>query len=317
MNNTLKWIKIVSMVTLVALFSTSCGIKEDLSDCPLPFDITVRALDSENNDITTDGDVRNVVVFIFDEKGYLIDRVTMGAEQVKAKTPIHIYKLGLKLEEVTLVAWGNLSDEDQNKLQGVKKMEDLVVALTPTRATESLAKSPEDLFSGKLVRTIKYGSLLKDEDGVIDIYRRTASVNITVVGYDGWLKRNGYPKKPFDPSDLKAAKIIFGESPSAYAVVDQLVGDMVSYRPIGTMDDRGDYRIAPFRVYPSLEGKLFSLDFWVNDKMTISFTQDSTGKPILPVVGKMLNLLIDFRSAEVSVTVVVTPWNIVHQFVQY
>ncbi|MBR8763285.1 FimB/Mfa2 family fimbrial subunit [Porphyromonas levii] len=316
MNNAFKWIKIVAMVTLTALISTSC-IKEDLSDCPLPFDITVRALDSENNDITADGDVQSVVVFIFDEKGYLIDRVMMGADQVKARTPIHFKKVGLNLKDVTFVAWGNLSDQDKANLEGVKKMDDLVVALNRTRAAEQLVNSPEDLFSGKLVRTIKYGSVLKDEDGVIDIYRRTASVNITVIGYEGWLKRNGYPKKAFDPKDLKAAKILFGTSPETYTLVDQLGGELVIYRPTGTMNNMGDYRIAPFRVYPSLDGKLFSLDFWVNDHKALSFTKDSTGKPILPVVGKMLNLLIDFRSAEVSITVVVTPWNIVHQFVQY
>lgn len=38
---------------------------------------------------------------------------------------------------------------------------------------------------------------------------------------------------------------------------------------------------------------------------------------MLPEIGKMLNILIDMRSGNISVQIVVTPWNIVHQFVIY
>src|SRR3712207_8711007 len=47
--------------------SLSSCLKENVADCPRPFQVTVKALDADGNDITESGDVEQVILFVFDE----------------------------------------------------------------------------------------------------------------------------------------------------------------------------------------------------------------------------------------------------------
>ena len=188
----------------------------------------------------------------------------------------------------------------------------------PLKRTDGFGQYPTDLFSGRLDREQVYGKLELGKPATIDIYRRTCQVNVTVLGYEQWLGRQGYKRQAFDPTDYAAARILFGKSLDNYAIVDTYDGNPTTYRLTGSLDSStGDYHIAPFGVYPPIESKPFQLDFYVGDNCLESFTKDSRGTLILPEIGKMLNVLIDMRSGDISVQVVVTPWNVVHQFVIY
>ena len=92
MNIVQRWINKTAttawIVSMIALLS-GC-IAENIEDCPQPFELTVRAVDISNKDITSDGDVQNVVLFTFDESGKRLDKIILNAEEVKARKPIHI-----------------------------------------------------------------------------------------------------------------------------------------------------------------------------------------------------------------------------------
>lgn len=315
MNIVQRWINktattawIASMVVLLS----GC-IAENLEDCPQPFELTVRAVDISNKDITSDGDVENVILFTFDETGKRIDKILLTAEEVKSRKPIHIEQYGPKA--LTFVAWGNVTPAEATRLESVQRIEDVQM---PLLRTDGFGQYPTDLFSGRLDRQQQYGVLKLGEPATIDIYRRTCQVNVTVLGYEQWLESHGYKRQAFDPTDYASARILFGKSLDNYSIVDTYNGDPTTYRLTGSLDSStGDYHVAPFRVYPPIDDKPFQLDFYVGDKCLESFTKDSRDALILPEIGKMLNILIDLRSGNISVQIVVTPWNVVHQFVIY
>ena len=302
MNIVQRWINktattawIVSMIALL----TGC-IAEDLEDCPQPFELTVRAVDISNKDITSDGDVENVILFTFDESGKRLDKILLNAEEIQSRKPIHIEHYGPK--SLTFVAWGNVAPADIARLESVQRIEDVQM---PLQRIDGFGQYPTDLFSGRLDRQQVYGKLELGEPATIDICRRTCQVNVTVL-------------QAFDPTDYAAARILFGKSLDNYAIADTYGGNPTTYRLTGSLDSStGDYHIVPFRVYPPIESKPFQLDFYVGDNCLESFTKDSRGTLLLPEIGKMLNVLIDMRSGDISVQVVVTPWNVVHQFVIY
>ena len=315
MNIVQRWINKTAttawIVSMIALLS-GC-IAENIEDCPQPFELTVRAVDISNKDITSVGDVQNVVLFTFDESGKRLDKIILNAEEVKARKTIHIEHYGPK--SLTFVAWGNVAPADMARLESVQRIEDVQM---PLQRADGFGQYPTDLFSGRLDRQQQYGVLELGEPATIDIYRRTCQVNVTVLGYEQWLDRQGYKRQAFDPTDFAAAQILFGKSLDNYSIVDTYNGNPTTYRLTGSLDSStGDYHIAPFRVYPPIDGKPFQLDFYVGNNCLESFTRDSRDTLMLPEIGKMLNILIDMRSGNISVQIVVTPWNIVHQFVIY
>lgn len=315
MNIIQRWInKTATTAWIVSMLALLSGcIAEDLEDCPQPFELTVRAVDISNQDITSDGDVENVILFTFDESGKRLDKILLNAEEIKSRKPIHIEHYGPK--SLTFVAWGNVTPADIARLESVQRIEDVQM---PLQRTEGFGQYPTDLFSGRLDREQVYGEVELGKPATIDIYRRTCQVNVTVLGYEQWLGRQADKRQAFDPTDYATAQILFGKSLDNYAIADTYDGNPTTYRLTGSLDSStGDYRIAPFRVYPPIESKPFQLDFYVGDKCLESFTKDSRGTLLLPEIGKMLNVLIDMRSGDIAVQVVVTPWNVVHQFVIY
>lgn len=299
------------MVSMILLLS-GC-IAENLEDCPQPFSLTVRALDASGRDITSEGDVQEVILFTFDETGKCLAKQLLNADEVKARKQIYVKHLGPK--KLTFVAWGNPTAADIERLKSVQRIEEVSMPLT---VRDGYGEFPPDLFSGRLDRDQTYGGLDEGHSATIDIYRRTCQVTVTVLGYGTWLRQQGYETDPFDPAD-PAARILLGTSPSAYRPVDTLEGDPVTYRLSGTLDSAtDDYHTGTFRVYPGADPKEpFHLDFYVGDTLVESFTIDSVGTPIIPEPGKNLNILIDFRSGSGFIQIVVSPWNIVHQFVIY
>ena len=101
MNDAKKYIVSVLILLVAGMFG-GC-IKEDYSDCPRPFRLTVRAWDADMQDITETGAVQRVVIFVFDETGRRIDRLMMDAAQVAARKPIPLEYDGPTT--VSFVAW--------------------------------------------------------------------------------------------------------------------------------------------------------------------------------------------------------------------
>ena len=89
----------------------------------------------------------------------------------------------------------------------------------------------------------------------------------------------------------------------------------MNYIPVSQLKD-GTLTAPVFKTYPNGTGQSFSLEILFNGEVIYSTNKGADGKAFVPEVGRLLNIIIDFR-AEVSVMSVITPWGVVHQYVVF
>lgn len=301
-----KYLLTILLASVVMLLNQSC-MKEDLSDCPRPFNLTIRAWDADMQDITESGDLQRVVLFIFDEAGKRVDRQILSAEHVANRKSIYVEFFGPK--KLHFVGWANPTEQMLAETESVNTIAALEMKLA---SAANIAATAPDLFSGDLNTEVEYGSVTSTTDKYLDLYRRTAQVNIRVLGYKDWLG-NWNPREAI-PSH---ADILLAATPISYSALAELLGDEFSYRPLFAELPGGDIFAAPFNIYPTRAERPLDVDFFVHQDKVLSVNQDKEGHQFLPVVGRMLNILIDLRGADVNIAVVVSPWNEVHQFAEF
>ena len=102
-------------------------------------------------------------------------------------------------------------------------------------------------------------------------------------------------------------------SMNTYNPDGQLVGDNVNYSPRASFYGNGDFSAPIFYTFPT---EHFIVDIYYNGELIYTADKNSNGNPLVPEVGRTLNIIIDFR-AEISIKSVITPWNVVYQYVEY
>ena len=310
MRNTKKLLlTFLSLFWGVTFLLTGC-IYDDLSECPRPFFLKVKAIDADNKDITSGGAVQSVVLFFFDEAGNCLQTKELNAAQIVAQKPVFVEPKGAS--KITCVAWGNPSEDDRKQFSSITRLSDLYVRLL---SQDGIAQSPTDLFAGSIEHEMEYDLNKKNSTITVEISRRTAEVTVTVLGYKSWAEH--LKTSPLRASQTIADAITLGTTPDTYISHQQLGGQLVSYRPKGVIEGNGNLIVAPFRIFPTLNAAPLVLFLYANGKKQLSFTESSDGKKFVPEVGRMLNILIDMRSSSLNTLVVVTPWDVVHQFATY
>lgn len=189
----------------VAFLLTGC-IYDDLSECPRPFYLKVKAIDADNKDITSGGAVQSVVLFFFDEAGNCLQTRELNAAQIVAQKPVFVEPKGAS--KITCVAWGNPSEDDRKRFSSITRLGDLYVRLV---SQDGIAESPTDLFAGSIEHEIEYDLNKKNSTITVEISRRTAEVTVTVLGYKSWAEH--LKTSPLRASQTIADAIILGTTP--------------------------------------------------------------------------------------------------------
>lgn len=307
MNNTNKYSFLLVAALLITGLLSSC-LKEDLSDCPRPFQVTIKALDADLNDITEDGAVQQVILFVFNEHGQIVSAFERTADQVKNRTPIDIKLDYPGHKSLKFAAWGNLDEKvDFSQISTVKQLTDLYVKLksqSTTLATATVAQSPGDLFFGNLEVPVEYGGIEPGRSHVIEITRKTAAVTITTINLKQW-----------NNSKEGTYSYLVRESLDGYDKDGILTGNSVSYLPTATFNDKGNFVAPIFRTFPTEPGKSFVVDILYNGEVIFTADKDSDGNPFVPEVGRTLNIIIVLTS-KLQIISAVTPWNVVYQYVE-
>jgi hypothetical protein len=286
-----------TLLLLTGLLS-SC-LKEDFSDCPRPFRLFIKAVDADEKDITDSGDVQQVILFVFNENGEIVDAVLLDAAAVKSRKPVDIKLDYPGHQSLTFVAWGNTGGVDFPDKASVKQLSDLYAKL---KAQSGAVQSASDLFYGNLSVPVEYGSIEPAGDQTVTIRRKTAQVFISAIHLKQWYgnKEGNYSFR------LK-------ESLNTYDQNGNLTGTAVNYIPVTQLQD-GTLTAPVFNTYPTGSGQSYTLEILFNGEVIYTANKGSDGKAFVPEVGRLLNIIIDFRGG-VSVMVVITPWDVVHQYV--
>ena len=155
--------------------------------------------------------------------------------------------------------------------------------------------SPSDLMHGELTIENKTTSG-RAEDHIMKVSRMTASLNITLRGL-----------QTLTGMDDENYLIIIHETYSRMDFGGNYGDDPAYLCPPMTLAANKDFEVSMCRLFPAINGGGVTIDIYHNRDLIKSVTTDGSGNPIVPIVGKTTNLLLNFESS-VDVKVEVTGW---------
>lgn len=246
--------------------------------------------------------MKDMSIYVFDDNDLLLDIVP-----VNSSTPIILNYPGIP--SLHCIAWGNTQDGTVlvSPLKKGDSCSEGFISLKPTapaRAAQSIFTSPTDLFYGeiKLDNTSTPGHINEVE---IPISRLVASMNITIRGLELLSQSND--------GDYS---VVVHETASRVDFEGHYGGDPASHAFSPRFEAGKDYTIPPFNLLPTLSGEGLTIDIYRNGSLLRSVSTDSENHPLIPVVGKTLNVLLNFR-LDVSVQVELTGWGVAYIWKEY
>ena len=274
------------MFTLLLL--SGC-IAENTDDCfkGIPLKVNLPADISQET-------IKDMSLYVFDDKDLLLDILPVNNME-----PVILNYPGIPT--LHCVSLCNAQDGSM-LLCPLKKGDscsDCFISLKPfasARAGEqSMFTSPADLMHGELKIENKTTSG-HVEDQIMDISRMTASINITLRGLQ---KLTGTEDGNYS--------LVIHETYSRMDFSCNYGGDPASYCPPMTLAANKDFEVSMCRLFPTINGKGITMDIYHNQSLLKSITTDGSGNPIVPIVGKTTNLLLNFEGS-VGVDIKVTGW---------
>ena len=322
-NNMNKIIRYNLFLTAALLLFVGC-LKDSFDDCPRPLRITVRAFDADQRDITTQGDVERVILFVFDHNEQFFDAFDLGIDHITSRRSIEIaFEYGNVPEFLIFDAWANICDlvsftypNDVNQRNNVSlqlNRTETLQALTTRRAERETVKSPGDLFFGSLDEVrIDFGDAsVGIRDHVVNIHRKTAQVHIITRGLPASNNR----------TDDHRYEVHGGVD--ALHHTGEFSGNLVKKVPdtyfnaMGHLVTSTAFRmLASENNSPAHQGENIVVDIFSGDALIHTADSDSDGNPFVAQLGRTLNIIIDISpddDAFLDVRTVVTPWDVVWQ----
>lgn len=303
----------VAFLTSLCFLPTGCysGDEEVIlpTNCCTTEYLTISITDFiGGTDITECGEVTSVDLFLFRSDNTYYDHVWVPGSTISHRIPVSIKGTGTA-GGLQIVAWGNLNEHE------------VVAGLTPgckpdtpfirfKTDTEGWCIAPDNLFLG-----YSPAASSPNRDTVatreIVLIRKNARMTITVRGL------------PLG-SDASDYYFIISGMRSGYSLRGSILNTVVNMKQTGVFSSIGQYLVTgtPFALAGTApgEGLTVSLYRYGTDgsgTLVASVKQDSSGQLIAPSAGQTANVLIDLSpdSSSPSVSIVVTPWNEVYQWV--
>lgn len=296
---------LVLFVGVLTVLLTGC-IKEDLADCNR---LTLVVVNVEGREITQLGEVTKASLFVFDENKKLLEKRSLDKEFIINKRTIELnYPADKKL---TIVAWGNLGDQNQ-LVSEVKTIEDLNVML---RSQNSLAQAPDTLYFGnKQVVTSVLGVAGGNQE--IVIAPKVSSIRVETVGLEYGLQRHGL-------KSLKSSNefdFYMNRTKSGFDYNGHVIGDSVYYNPDGVLVNT-EWQMQKSMNVCTGENLTFSIDVNGVELAAVSEgTNRTTGEtgPFKAEAGVNTWVQIQFdKDGYVSARVKVTPWGTVDSDIDF
>lgn len=285
-------INLCTVCMLLILVPASC-VREDTENC-VQYELNVRAVDVEGNDLTQSGALQKADVYLFNENGF----VRMVPAGVSSD-----YLFGHdKSEKLTLVAWGNIK-EDTLVIAPITPGTSIEDAHLKLKQHEEGSHLPiTDIFycRKELANTTTRG--MQEESVTLVMERMAAGLSI----------RTRYLAERYPYKGTPYTFIVRGTG-TEIDFTGKITGENAGYKPQSTTDEKGDVYAPPFRIFPTGQEECIEIDIYRKQEKICTVTQDDDFKPLRAPVGKQTNIDIDFRYAEVKVFVTVVPWGTISQ----
>lgn len=237
--------------------------------------------------------MKDISLYVFDDKDRLLDVFSMsGTEPVILNYP--------DIPMFHCVALCNTQDGTMsvNPPEKGGLRSDGFISLKPaepTRAEQGIFTSPTDLFYGEL-KFENNTTHAQTEKQVITVSRMTASMNITLRGLQ---RLTGTEDRDYS--------LVVRETNSRMNFDGTYGGTPVSYSPPVTPAANKDFEVSMFRLFPTVNTAGLTIEIYHKGTLLKSIHADGSGNPILPVVGKTTNLLLNFEGS-VNVEIEITKW---------
>ena len=302
-------------------------LRDNFDDCPRPLRITVRALCADNRDITTQGAVESVILFVFDHNEMFVDAFELCIDHVANRRSVTLnFQYGNVPQFLIFDAWANVCDlvnftcpttvnQRSDKLLQLNRA-DVRAAVETRRAERETVVPPGDLFFGSLedVR-IKLGPpTVGTSEHVVDVFRKTAEVHIITRGLRE-SNNNSEGEYRYEVHGGVDALSHAGKS-----------GNFVKKVPDAHFNNFGQFvttaavrKLVPQADCP-IEGEDIVVDIFFNNELIHTADRDSDGNPFVAELGRTLNIIIDLSPSDNSVLnirTVVTPWGVVWQEIDW
>ena len=321
--------KVVQYNILLAatlLLLTGC-LRDNFDDCPRPLRITVRAFCADDRDITAQGYVESVILFVFDHNETFVDAFKLCINHVSNRRSVTLeFEYGNVPKFLIFDAWANVCDlvnftcpttvnQRSDKLLQLNRA-DVRTAVETRRAERETAIPPGDLFFGSLEEVrIKFGDItVGTSEHVVDIFRKTAQVHIITRGL-----------REFNNNRVGEYRYEVHGGVDALSHVGKL-GNFVKKIPDADFNASGQLvTTAAFRkLVPQdncpIQGEDIVVDIFFNSELIHVADRDSDGNLFVAELGRTLNIIIDLSPSDetvLSIRTIVTPWNVVWQEVDW
>ena len=286
----------------VVLSFASCSADGDSysiedSQVPLaveaPFSVILKAY-SENQDITSRGDVKSTTLYVFDENNDFYKQITVGRDYLLQVKPVEISCPGS--DKITVVAWAGLSNDSEeiSSMNQANIISDLQVNL---KHNNGVANSlPGDLFYGQVT---VYRSATKATAQELKIERKVSSMSILTKGilkvYDS--KEGNYYYK------IKRTK-------SSFNCNGELTGNDIEYIIPATLKDNGNLTTGTFSILPTDN---VTVELYRDDVLVLSSENVKNAEKVAANEGEQTNIVFDLSRNNISVSV--SDWGTVIQYV--
>ena len=258
-----------------------------------PFSVILKAY-SENQDITSRGDVKSTTLYVFDENNDFYKQITVDRDYLLQVKPVEISCPGSK--KITVVAWAGLSNDSEeiSNMNQANIISDLQVSL---KNNNGVANSlPSDLFYGQVT---VYRSATKAAAQELKIERKVSSMSILTKGvfkvFDS--KEGNYYYK------IKRTK-------SSFNCNGELTGSDIEYIIPATLNEKGNLTTGTFSILPTDN---VTIELYRDDVMVLSSENVKNSENVPANEGEQTNIVFDLSRNNISVDV--SDWGTVIQYV--
>ncbi len=237
--------------------------------------------------------IKDMSLYVFDDKDLLLDILPVNSTE-----PVNLNYPGIPTLRCVTLCNTQGGTMLVSPLKKGDPCSDGFISLKPSasvKAEQSIFSSPADLFYGEL--KIENNTMSNHaEEQIMDVSRMTASMNITLRGLQ---KLTGT-----DDGDYS---LVVRETNSRMDFSGNYGGVPASYSPAMTLAANKDFEVSMFRLFPATNGSGLTMDIYHNGSLLKSITTDGSGNPIIPIVGKTVNVLLNFEGS-VRVDIEITSW---------